>query len=140
MTITEFARIHDVQVQTVAKYVREHDEFKGHITKKGNTRVLDNEAIQMLEKKYPLPKPVQVIDGIAPKLHYEALAEKDNQIQALQKIIIDLQSRQSQLLEEIGDLRGKTLLLEDRNRQIEELKTELQEERGKSIWERLFRK
>lgn len=140
MTITEFARSRDLQVNTVSKYIREHQEFTGHVRSVGKSRLLDDTALEMLDKKYPLPKPVQIVQGIPEEEHLSALSAKDEQIQALQQIIIDLQQRQADMIEELGDYKGKCLLLEDKARQVEELRSELESERNKSIWERIFKR
>lgn len=138
MTITEFARSRNEQVNTVSKYIREHSEFEGHVTSKGKQRILDDVAIELLDVKYPLPKPVILQQGVPQEEHLKALQEKDEQIQQLQKVIIEMQAKQGGLLEELGELRGKTLLLEDREKQIEEYKGEIDKLKSKTFLQRLF--
>lgn len=55
MTIKDFAAEHDISVSTINAYVRRHaKEFDGHLTldKDGKTRILDDTAIALLNKKY----------------------------------------------------------------------------------------
>lgn len=133
MTITEFARSRNEQVNTVSKYIREHPEFEGHIKQKGKQKILDDKALELLDVKYPLPKPVTIINGIPEDEHYKALQEKDEQIQKLQQAIIELQKHQSDMALEIGELRAQALLIEDKQRQIDELK-------NRNLWERIINK
>lgn len=140
MTITEFARSRNEQVNTVSKYIREHSEFEGHITSKGKQRFLDDFAIELLDKKYPLPKPVILQQGIPEEEHLKALQEKDDTIQHLQQVIIDIQAKQSSLLLELGELKGKSLLLEDKEKQVQEMKEELETLKNKTFFQRLFNK
>lgn len=138
MTITEFARSRNEQVNTVSKYIREHQEFKGHTSRKGKNVVLDDVALDLLDKKYPLPKPVTVINGIPEEEHYKMIQEKDEQIQGLQDKLISLQETQSQLMLELGELRSKALLLEDKERENERLTSELDRVMKRGFLDRLF--
>lgn len=138
MTITEFARSRNEQVNTVSKYIRQHPEFEGHTKRKGKTVMLDDVALDLLDKKYPLPKPVTVINGIPEDEHYKMIQEKDEQIQGLQDKLISLQETQSQLMLELGELRSKALLLEDKERENERLTSELDRVMKRGFLDRLF--
>lgn len=140
MTITEFARSRDMNVNTVSKYIREHEEFKGHVTVKGKERRLDDTAIELLDKKYPLPKPVQIIHGVPEEEHLRALSERDEQIQKLQSVIIELQAKQSGMLLELGELRAQSLLLDDKQKQIDTLTEQLTHVKSRRLWQRIFNK
>ena len=140
MTITEFARGRDLHVNTVSKYIREHEEFKGHVTPKGKERILDDKAIELLDKKYPLPKPIQLINGVPEEEHFRVMQEKDEQIQKLQSVIIELQAKQSDMLLELGELRGKSLMLEDKQKKIEALEEQLTHVKSRKLWARIFDK
>ena len=141
MTITEFARTRNEQTNTVSKYIREHPEmFEGHIKSKGKEKHLDNTALELLDKKYPLPKPVQIIQGVPQEEHFRAITERDEQIQKLQAVIIELQQHISDANLELGELRGKTMLLESKNEEIENLKEQVDTLKHRSFLERLFNK
>ena len=56
MTIKDFATEHDISVSTINAYIRRHaQDFDGHLTlgSDGKTRILDDTAIALLNKKYP---------------------------------------------------------------------------------------
>lgn len=62
MNTTDFANSRNVQPQTVMKYIYRHKQaFKGHVKKVDRLTILDEVAIEILDKKYPLPKPVEVV-------------------------------------------------------------------------------
>lgn len=66
----------DVSYDTVRKYIVNHpQEFKGHIGKAHNI-VLDDIAVQLLETRYPLAKPIQVIPDLDARDRLAALQEK----------------------------------------------------------------
>lgn len=73
MKIGDFLQGRLVERQAVTRYIERHsEEFEGHISKIGREIVLDDVAIQILDKQYPPPKPVEVINGVDPKA-YEKL-------------------------------------------------------------------
>lgn len=120
MTITEFAKGRDVEPQTVSRYIARHTEvFKGHVSKKGKVQELDEKALEILEKKYPLPKPVTVLKGVPEAEHYEALAEKDRQIQRLQEYVIELQKQQNETIKALATAEASQLLLESHEASLE---------------------
>ena len=66
MNTTDFAYSRNLQPQTVMKYIQRHSkDFKGHIKKVNRQTLLDEVALELLDKKYPLPKPVEVVADIA---------------------------------------------------------------------------
>lgn len=70
MTVTEFLAGRTVERQAVTRYIERHpEEFANHTSKNGKEIVLDDVAVEILDKKYPLAKPVQVIEGVAPEEH-----------------------------------------------------------------------
>lgn len=76
MIITEFLEGRTVERQAVTRYIERHpEEFNGHISKKGREIDLDDIAIAILDKKYPLAKPIQVINGVDPE-EYNMLQKK----------------------------------------------------------------
>jgi predicted ribosome quality control (RQC) complex YloA/Tae2 family protein len=138
MTITEFARGRNIQPQTISIYIRRHAKrFEGHTSKDGKTLELDDEAVKMLDEKYPLPKPVQVINGVDPeeyKLLQEEVDHLHRQYEAKMEVILSLQDKLNQAQERIGQAEAAKLLLEDKKQQlekaedrIEKMESELQE-------------
>ena len=89
MKIQEFIQGRNVSYQTVRKYVVSHSEFKGHIGKPNNI-ILDEYAIQLLNEKYPLPQPIQVVSDTKARQELEELKSK----------LLILHERYSNVLEE----------------------------------------
>lgn len=148
MNITAFAESRGVKTTTVYQYIQRHKEtFRDHTTKEGNTTILDDQALDILDRVYPLPKPVQVIEGIPEAEHLRMISEKDKEIQALQQKIIEIQRDYTQAKEQIGIQQGKIMLLESKNEENQAIKTELEEIRQENIrlrsrglWERIINK
>lgn len=141
MTITEFAETRNQQPQTISKYINRHaDKFKGHTKKIGKSVELDKEAVNMLGDAYPLPKPVTIVNGVPEEEHLKALADKDEQIRILQSKIISMQEQYSKLALESADLKAKALLLEDKEKRIEDLQSELQQKENRNLWQRIWNK
>ena len=112
MTISEFAASRGKQPQVISRYINRHPEdFKDHTKKTGKAVDLDDRAIEILSEKYPLPKPVTVIQGV-PKEEFEELQQENRmlgrKLEASQEAYIKLLSEKQQLELQMKDL----LLLE----------------------------
>jgi TolA-binding protein len=109
MTITEFARARNVQAQTISIYIKRHEKlFKGHTSKAGKTIELDEVALKILDEKYPLPKPVEIIED----------TESREKLIKAQELIIQLQDKLNQAQSKIAQAEATQLLLEDRTIQL----------------------
>lgn len=125
MTITEFAKSRDIEPQAVSRYIGRHEEFKGHISvnpKNGKEKILDDVAIELLGEKYPLPKPIEIIEGIEPKEYQKVV----NSMLELQELNNKMQEQLLDAQELIAGATAQRLMLEDRERQIAELKAEIE--------------
>lgn len=142
MTITEFAESRGIQSQVISIYIRRHfEEFKGHTQKHGKSVELDDKAIELLEAKYKLPQPIQVIED----------TESRQKLIKAQEAIIQLQGKLQEASKQIAQAETMQLLLEDKkeqlakaeerenkaNERIAELEKLLQEELSKSWWDKL---
>ena len=157
MNISEFARSRGIEPQTVRHYVNDHEDIKKHTKKVGKTVELSDEAIELLDKIYPLPRPVQLVNGVDPDEH-KAVQDK---LTAAQDFIIKLQNKmmedqkllaqaeaQKQLLEDkeaqlnAAKVEGekKDTEIEEQKKKIEELKNENERLRNRSLIERIFNK
>lgn len=157
MNISEFARSRGIEPQTVRHYVNDHEDIKKHTKKVGKTVELSDEAIELLDKIYPLPRPVQLVNGVDPDEH-KAVQDK---LTAAQEFIIKLQNKmmedqkllaqaeaQKQLLEDkeaqlnAAKVEGekKDTKIEEQIRQLEELKKENERLKNRSLFERIFNK
>ena len=68
------------------------------------------------------------------------MADKDEQIRILQSKIISMQEQYSKLALESADLKAKALLLEDKEKRIEDLQSELQQKENRNLWQRIWNK
>jgi predicted RNase H-like nuclease (RuvC/YqgF family) len=83
----------------------------------GKELELDAVAVKELEKAYPLPKPVQVVNGVPKdefiRVQKELINSKD--------IINELRSRLMEAQEQISEAKANAILLEDKKQLVEEL-------------------
>ncbi len=124
MTITEFADSRGVKVQAVNNYIKRHSsEFQGHSKKVGNARELDEVAIEILNKKYPLPRPVEIIeDKESREKLIKALERLDQMRDSIENLRIELyEAEKKALLNENAVLR-----LEDKEKEVEALTIQLE--------------
>lgn len=105
MFLKDFAEMRGVKPDTVATYIRRHPEIAALTSTEGYHMVLSEEAIDILDKKYPMPKPVQVIQD----------TESLKKLNDAQEFIIKLQEKMMQMAEENSRLAiqaEKVLMLE----------------------------
>lgn len=129
LKLSSFAEERNIDKDTISQYIRRHPEmFDGHTKIEGKIMYLDDAAVGLLEEKYPLPKPIQIIEDVET---IKELAETSKQLAKAREMIIVLQNELMSKQEEISDLRGtvakieaKEVLLTDKQNQIEELKAE----------------
>ena len=162
MNISEFARLRGVEPQTVSRYISRHkDDFEEHTTNDGKSIVLDEIAISILEKQYPLPIDLY---GVSKEEYDELKAKYEAMTVVLAKTQDNLshsQDRVERLTEKYLEAESNKYLLEDREKQlkekdealsrereradqerrrVEELQKELEKERNKTWWDKLRRK
>lgn len=128
MNITEFASARNEQSQTISIFIKRHPEqFEGHTRKVGKTVELDEVALEILEKQYPLPRPVQLLNGVDPEEH-KAVVDK---LSSAQEYIIKLHETVEQLKDKVNEnekliaqAEAQKILLEDKNSQLEAAREE----------------
>lgn len=157
MNISEFARSRGIEPQTVRHYVNDHEYIKKHTKKVGKTVELSDEAIELLDKIYPLPRPVQLMNGVDPDEH-KAVQDK---LTAAQDFIIKLQNKMMEDQKLLAQAEAQKQLLEDKEAQLnaakvegekkdteidslkkanEDLRAELERLKNRSFLDRLFNK
>ena len=157
MNISEFARSRGVEPQTVRHYGNDHEDIKKHTKKVGKTVELSDEAIELLDKVYPLPRPVQLVNGVDPDEH-KAVQDK---LTAAQEFIIKLQNKMMEDQKLLAQAEAQKQLLEDKEAQLnaakvegekkdteiddlkkanEDLRVELERLKNRSFFDRLFNK
>ena len=149
--LTLFAEQRNEKPDTIRKYINRHmEEFEGHFEITGKQMELDEVAVGLLEQKYPLPRPVQVVNGVDPDEYADALKK----ISQLQEAVIKLQQARQEDLQKLAAAEATQILLEDKEEALRELKeeynsekqkrTEVEEElaklRSRNVWQRLFNK
>ena len=157
MNLTEFARERQVEPQAVQRYVWRHeDDFKGLLVKNGKSWILTPEAIDLLDRVYPFPKPIEVLkDYDTLEKYTKALEEKEQLLvvinQLKDKIAEDapklaaydmLQHQLDGIEAEKRDLVEKNeALIADLSKEKERadaLEDALQKEKSKGFFARLF--
>lgn len=116
MNINEFANLHNQHHRTVSIYIKRHPElFDGHIEDFENQKILDDEAIRILEKQYPLPKPVPMVENPETQQKY---------INALEQINY-LQNQLLHVREQLQEYKSLKILLEEKSNENQEIKNQV---------------
>lgn len=120
MNIKEFATMRNVEAQTITRYIKRHEvEFKGHTKKVGKNTILDEAAIQLLDKKYPLPKPIEVVEDV----------ESLKKVNKLQEEVIMLQRELNEAHKLIAEAKAMKFILEDTQGRLEATEKALEDSR-----------
>lgn len=135
MKLQEFAESRNVKSGTISAYVNKHkDEFKGHFKRVGKEIDFDEIALKLLDKKYPTPKPIQVIED----------TESREKLLETQQLVIDLQNKLIESSMKVALAEHQQALLESREQEVSELKDEikalkeqLELEQRKTWWDKL---
>lgn len=131
MKLKDFAAQRNVDKNTIQRYISRHPEFDNHVKHVGNALELDDAAIEMLDAKYPLPSPVEVVVDHAAR---DELVKTQKELLAMKDVIIELERKlaDNQLL--IAKAESTQLLLEDKEKalnvkeqEVKELSKELEE-------------
>lgn len=158
MNLTEFAESRNVKINAISNYMSRHAEkFAGHTKKVGKSIELDEVAMSILDEKYPLPRPVQIMNGVDPEEH-KAVQDK---LTAAQDFIIKLQDKMMEDQKLLAQAEAQKQLLEDKEAQLnaakvegekkdteidslkkanEDLRAELERLKNRSFLDRLFNK
>ena len=114
MKLKDFAKEHNLDNQTVSRYINRHKElFNQHAIKEGQNIILDDVALEILGKKYPFPEPVVVQDQAA----REKLLEVTEKYAAAMEKITLLTEQNAQLLV----IQSKQRFLEEENKNLTHL-------------------
>lgn len=117
MKIKDFIEGRNVEKQAINRYISRHPElFTGHTKMVGKEMDLDDEAIRILDKQYPYPEPIQIVED----------TESRRQLLLAQQQIIQLQQQMIKLAEKAALVEAQTLLIEDREGKIEQLQSEIE--------------
>ena len=115
-----FATEHNVDKNALFQYIRRHPrEFEGHTAIENKCMMLDEEAVAILEKKYP--RPVEIVADDEARLQ---LAGAMQRIDVLQQRIDQYQQQIITFLQKEGTARSTQILLEERTGEAERLRRE----------------
>ena len=133
MNVTSFSEQRNIKAQAVFNYISRHPElFDGHVSKEGNSTVLDEVALSVLDKKYPLPSPVTVINGVTHEDYQEKLNQLNEVLLKLEEknnIIVQLQQQLNETRLQLASKDSQMALLEFK----EETKDKIIDEQQKSL-------
>lgn len=84
ITISEFAKKRNIDKDTVNAWIRKHPDINSCCTIQNKEKTIDitSTAYKVLEKKYPLPKPIEVVEDIETR---KKLVQAQEYIVQLQK-------------------------------------------------------
>lgn len=119
ITIAEFAQQRGLDNDTVSTFLRRHEELKGDIYKEGRFLAIDttSNAYEVLNKQYPLPAPVQIIED----------TESRQKLLKAQEVIIQLQGKLQEATSQLAQAEATKLLLEDKQEQLAKTEQRLAE-------------
>lgn len=154
MKLVDFARSRNIEPATIHKYLERNPELKEHTSKQGKAVILDEYARQELDKVYPLPKPVTIINGIPEEEHRQVLTKLIDTGEELKEALVII----TQLRETIAQLdkleleaKHELALLEMKEeaarkdseqarKESEELRAEINRLRNRNLIERILNK
>ena len=151
ITIKEYAESRNKTVQAVYQQLqrdKNKSRLKGHTTKKGRTTFIDEVAISILDesKNDSLFISDQKDRLLAEQLKKQVEELKNENDQLKNKIILlqdNYTIKTEQLAEALIENKEKTLLLEQQTNlknELQKAQAELEEEKNKGFFSRLFRK
>lgn len=150
ITIREYARKNNVSYEAIRKQIKRYEsELKEHIIKQNRTQFLDEVAVKILDRHRGESPIVIVNQDTSSKLQ---LLEEENknllvkvaaQADKISQLSEELKNKTEKMTSLLLEDKEKTLLLEQKKNQEEELerlKKELEAERNKGFFSRLFKK
>lgn len=129
MTLKEFAESRNVEYNTLMQWLFRRPDLREQMQKEGKSYILDPESnvYEILDRKYPFPRPVQIVQD------EEARAE----LAAAQKKIQELQERLIQIAPQLTRLESMDLLLEQREQELEKAKKDAEEKTAETEAQKL---
>lgn len=122
--VSDFADSRGAKRDTVTTYIRRKaEEFEGHTEQKKDGLYFDDIAMGILDKRYPLPQPVEVVKDTR---SLELLVAEQAKTAKLQEELMALQKQMSEAQLKLTKVESEKLLLEDRTQRYEAESKELQ--------------
>ena len=119
MTLKEFAESRNVEYNTLMQWLYRRPDLREQMEKDGKSYILDPESkvYGILDKKYPFPRPIQIVQD----------EEARTELAAAQKKIQELQEKLLQVAPQLARLETMDLLLEQRGQELEKAKKDTEE-------------
>lgn len=116
MLLIEFAESRNEKADTIRKYINRHKkEFEGLCSFSGAKMELNEKAVELLDKIYPLPRPIEIIED----------TESRRKLIQLQEAYIQLQAKMVEATTQLAQAEATKLLLEDKEEQLEKAEQKL---------------
>ena len=118
VSITDFASERGVDRDTVNAYLRKHPEIKEETRRDGKNVVIDtnSKAYELLDKQYPLPSPVEIVEDTESR---KQMIQAQQLIIQLQQQIVDMQQQLLHSAEIEARAAATQTLLEDKDALLE---------------------
>ena len=148
VSIRDYAKMNNVSYEAIRQQVKRYeDELSGHIIKQNRTQYLDDAAVDILDQ-HRKENPVVVME-VGKDEEIKRLQEENKnllvkvaaQADKISQLNEDLKNKTEQMTSLLLENKEKTLLLEQKNDQEEEikqLKEELDQEKKKGFLAKLF--
>ena len=118
LRVSDFAEERHVDRNAVTQYIRRHPEiFEGHTRREGNQLLADEEAAEALNRQYPLPQLVEVVED----------RESRQKLILAQEKIIQLQEQMAGMAQISAKAEAQQLLLDDTRERLQDTEKRLQE-------------
>lgn len=142
--LQDFARQQGVTDRQIQRLIKKYEAvLDGMIERKGsNGTWLSEDACDVLRSKMKTQAPDLYDDAKDLKITQleERIRELEERMERKDVLIEKLQNRVEEKTEQIEKLQGSQLLLEDREKQLNELQEENQRLRNRSLWQRIRNK
>jgi len=124
LNMSEFLKGREVKANTLSNYVTRHPElFEGHVKREGKNTFFDDEAVRILEEKYPIAKPVVIVNGLS----QEEERELRKRLQQSQELLLAMQNELTNTKLQLAEKETLSLRIEMKDEKIEQLSREVDE-------------
>lgn len=145
MILSEFIKGRNVKINAVSNYISRNPElFEGHIRREGKNTYLGDEAVRILDAKYPLPKPAIVINGVPEDEHRAVLQQlviNNEKLAEAREIMLQMQEQLTEQKLLAAEAEHRAALIEageqHKTKEIETLKEELAQLKNRGLWDRI---
>ena len=145
MKLADFAAQRNVSKDTITAYIRRNPKkFSGHVTVNNRRITIDDEALDILEKKYPLPQPIQIIEDVESRAKLiqaqQLIIQLQQKIQDQTLIVAQAETMKILLEDKEKQLEDKGKQLEDKEKQLVDKQAEINQLKNRNLWKRILNK